>query len=354
MIENEPSVRPKLVTIGVPFYKRLDYLPNVLNMVAAQDYPSIELIISDNGQNGMKIREIIEANYRGAYKFRQNPSTVNMSVHFNQIIREASGDYFHLLNDDDEISPNFVSELVGQLELHPEASLAYARLEIINKEGVVVRKSKDNLPVILSGPDFIRATWERCEFNYYNVEGFITRTKLWQQNGGYPVFTSGNHTDNASVIKLCLDHHVAFSSKCVSRHRVHPEGCGWTVSMKAFAADSNDFLLWLDSDPTIQRFAARHFEQWQDLKRALVRMTWETYLWRWRDIYKYRLTTFEWVREAFRMPLLSAYYKKVAFIFWATAKGRVKRLFTHRFEERHDFFQESKSSDVRINGNEGG
>ena len=211
MTENKPSVRQKLVTIGVPFYKRLDYLPSVLRMVAAQDYPSIELIISANGENGTRVREIIEANYRGAYRFRENPSTVNMTVHFNQIIREASGEYFHLLNDDDEISPNFVSELVRQLELHPEASLAYARLEIINNEGVVIRKSNENLPTILSGPDFIRATWQRYEFNYQNVEGFITRTKLWQENGGYPVFTTGNHTDNASVIKLCLNHHVVFS-----------------------------------------------------------------------------------------------------------------------------------------------
>ena len=75
-------------------------------------------------------------------------------MHLNQIIREASGEYFHLLNDDDEISSNFVSELVGQLELHPEASLAYARLEIINKEGVVVRKSKDNFPSDCFGARF--------------------------------------------------------------------------------------------------------------------------------------------------------------------------------------------------------
>ena len=69
MIENEPSVRPKLVTIGVPFYKRLDYLPNVLRMVAAQDYPLIELIISANGENGARVQEIIKANYMGLIDF---------------------------------------------------------------------------------------------------------------------------------------------------------------------------------------------------------------------------------------------------------------------------------------------
>ena len=337
MIENKLSARPKLVTIGVPFYKRLDYLPSVLRMVAAQDYPSIELIISANGENGTRVREIIEVNYRGAYRFRENPSTVNMAVHFNQIIYEASGDYFHILNDDDEISPNFISELVYELERHPEASLAYARLEIINKEGVVLRKSKDNPPAILSGLEFIHAVWERHQWD--NVEGFLTRTKLWQQNGGFPVFTSGNHTDDASVIKLCLNHQVVFNSKCVFRHRVHPEGCGFTISSKELAGDSRDFLRWLDSDPTVQQFAAKNVKQWQDAKRVLVRMTWETYLLRWRNMYIHRLTTLRWAREAFRMPFFPVYYKQVLCVFRDTTIAWVKRLWTHQFEDRPDYFQ---------------
>ena len=342
------------MTIGVPFYKRLDYLPSILRMVAAQDYPLIELIISANGENGARVQEIIKANYSGAYRFRENPTTVSMTMHLNQIIREASGEYFHLLNDDDEISPNFVSELVRQLELYPEASLAYARLEIINNEGVVIRKSNENLPTILSGPDFIRATWQRYEFNYQNLEGFITRTKLWQETGGYPVFTTGNHTDNASVIKLCLNHYVVFSPKCVSRHRVHPEGCGWTVSLKELAAGSKEFLRWLDYDPTIQQFGAKHFAEWQKLKPVLARMIGETYLWRWRDIYKFKLGTLDWIREAFRMPLLPGYYRKVAVVFWAAAKHWLRGLFAGQAEEPHEFFQGNNTSDSRINGNEGG
>lgn len=340
---------PKLVTIGVPIYKRLEYLPSVLKMVASQDYSSLELIVSDNGQNGTKVREILEAQYDRPYKFRQNSSTVNVTLHHNQIIREASGEYFHLLSDDDEISPNFVSELVRQLELHPEAMLAYAKVEIINNEGMVLSKSKENVPAKLSGPDFIRALWQTHEFGFQNVEGFLTRTRLWKETGGYPNFTKGNHIDNAVVIRLCLNHYVVFSSECTYRHRVHPEGYGWTVSMKELAAASREFLRWLDDDPTIQQFAAAHFEQWQDLKQVLVRMTWETYLWRWKDIYQHKLSATRWAMEAFRMPFISAYYRRVASIFSGTAKARVKRLFANQPENRRDFFQgASKSSDTHI------
>ena len=94
----------KLVTIGIPVYRRLDFLPHVLNVVNSQDYPDIELIVSDNGMNGSTVHDIVKKYYFRPSRFRQNSSTVGMSIHFNQIINEASGEYFILLADDDEIS----------------------------------------------------------------------------------------------------------------------------------------------------------------------------------------------------------------------------------------------------------
>ena len=39
-----------------------------------------------------------------------------MHEHFNQLVQEATGEYFVLLCDDDQISANFVTELVAVLE----------------------------------------------------------------------------------------------------------------------------------------------------------------------------------------------------------------------------------------------
>ena len=133
---------PELVTIGIPIYKRLEYLPQILKIVEAQDYPSIELLVSDNGQNGDKIREILDANYSRPCTFRANPSTVSTATHFNQIVHAAAGKYFVLLMDDDEISSNYVSELVNQFQHFPGASIAFAVQENIDETGVVTKTSK--------------------------------------------------------------------------------------------------------------------------------------------------------------------------------------------------------------------
>ena len=310
----------KLVSIGVPLYKRFEYLPHILEIVAAQDYPSIELIVSDNGLNGPQLRDRIAALYPKPFRFRQNSATVDVAKHFNQIIQEASGEYCIILADDDEISDNYVSELVSQLERNPQASVAMARQEMINAQGKVIRKAEENLPAMLSGPEFILAAWRSYAFKFECFATFLARTRDLRENGGYQEFTRGNYSDNALLIKLCLDKGVVFSRKCVFRWRVVESSQGWSVNVRDLAAASCEFLRFLDRDPVLRQYAVAHPVQWRELKNCLVQMTWGTYLWRWRDIYRKRLTRWGWVRAAFALPFIPAYYREVR----RTFKERLK------------------------------
>ncbi len=320
------STAPKLVTIAVPVYKRLEYLPHVLKIVESQDYPAIELLISDNGMNGTKVRDIVQANYSRPFTFRQNPATVELSAHFNQLVEVASGEYFILLCDDDEISSNFVSELVQLLERHPEASVGVAKQQIIDSKGAFVRESKDTLPELLSGPDFIRGTWQKYEFNFECFATVVMKTREVKVCDGYLGFTRGTGNDNALLIKLCLNNYVVFSSNCVFRWRIDASSNGWSVPIQYLGASTREYLQFLDTDPVLRRFSATQPAVWQELRNALVRNEWVTYLWRWRDIYQSRLSAFQWVRAAFALPFIPAYYWRVASVLVESAMDRVKRL----------------------------
>lgn len=317
---------PKLVTIGLPIWKRLENLPHVLKIVEAQDYPSIELLVSDNGMNGTKVRDTVQANYSRPFTFRQNSSIAEISEHFNQIVHQAAGEYFVLLCDDDEISSNFVSELVRSLERFPEASLALARQEIIDENDVVVRKSNDIPRPLLSGAEFIRGTWQKYEFGFEGLVTNLARTSHILACGGYPNFTRGTGIDNALIIKLCLNSNVAFSREGVFRWRVYESSHGWSVSIKDLAASAKEFMGYLESDPGIRELAKRNPEQWKELKASLLRNEWQTYFWRWRDVYKPRLSYLEWIKAAFAMPLYLNYYRKVASVFRKEAKVQTMRL----------------------------
>jgi len=310
---------PHLVTIAIPIYKRLSTLPQALRSVALQDYPCIELIVSDNGQNGTKVKEIVEQCYPRPFRFRQNPVTVPISPHYNQMIEAASGEYCVVLDDDDTLSPDFVSELAGILDAHPEIAVALAGQEVVDETGKVLSRSSERLPPVLSGEEFIRS-WTKHGFACYTA--MLGRTSLMRELGGYEDFPRGTHSDDAMLIKLCLNGSIAFGQRCVFRWRVNDASYGWSMDCDALAEDTRQFLQFLERDSRIIAYAARKPEQWNELKPLLMRLGWHTYYERWAGLYQERMPFGKWVQAGFAMPYISDYYRAVRSTFFY--EGRAK------------------------------
>jgi glycosyltransferase involved in cell wall biosynthesis len=321
----------KLVTIGIPVYKRFNYLPSVLNIVASQDYPKIDLLISDNGMNGTAVREIVERHYHNSYRFRQNSSTVGISAHFNQILQDAAGEYVVILADDDEISSNYVSDLVSVLERHPEASIAFSIQESIDDAGNLIGKSKDTVPEILSGPDFIRAAWGTHEYKFTSFSTFLGRTEKVLAAGGFPIFWVAQGDEDALIVKTCLDNFVAFSTRSAFRKRYHGESDQYTMAIHDLARGLRDVLKLLDTDPRLSAYASSHPMEWAESKRYLVDNVWKTYYYRWVDMYRQRMTLVQWIMAAFEMPFIAEYYKAVGSTLVGPAIGQVKKVFPQAY-----------------------
>ncbi len=317
----------KLVTIAVPVYKRLDYVVDALRSVAEQDYPHIELIVSDNGENGTKVRELAERYYPRPFRFRQNPTTVPLPQHYNQLIDAATGEYFAFLDYDDMLSPNYVSDLVGILEARPDVAVALARVEVVDAAGAFLRTSSDRVPEFMSGPDFIRA-WTEYGFESYST--VLGRTSYIKEDGGHPNIPGGTHTDDAILIKLCLRGSVAVSQRSRFRWRYSPVSFGWSLKCASLAEDTRVYLEFLDQDPAMRRFAAQDPEQWRELRPRLMRLGWQTYFERWEGMYSVDAPVLQWLKGAFALPYISEYYSKVRVALWYGLRARflqsVKRL----------------------------
>jgi len=300
-----------VVTIGIPVYKRLGLLPNVLQSVNAQDYPDIELIVSDNGLNGSAVPEIIERNYFRPWRFRQNEVIAEMSRHFNQIIGEASGKYFLLLCDDDEVSPNFISEMVALLQRYPQASVALSRQEIMDEAGRTIRTSSEALPSLVSGPQFIRALWQTSQYKFAGLASFFARTEDLKTCGGYPELWKGHSHDDALVVKLCVDNYVAMSSRATFRFRIYDASHGLSISINDVARATRELLRFVNSDPKLRLFASAHPAEWREVKAIVDRMNWRCYYDRWSGIYRQRLSYRAWIKAAFALPFIPEYYAAV-------------------------------------------
>lgn len=317
----------KLVTIAVPVYKRLDYVVDALHSVAEQDYPDIELIVSDNGENGSKVRELAEQHYPRPFRFRQNPTTVPLPQHYNQLIEAATGEYFAFLDYDDMLSPNYVSDLVGILDTHPEVAVALARVDVVDASGKFLRASSDRIPEFMTGPEFIRA-WTDYGFESYST--VLGRTAYIKEDGGHPDIPGGTHTDDAILIKLCLRGSVAISQRSRFWWRYSPVSFGWSLKCASLAEDTRLYLRFLDHDPAMLRYANREPREWQAIRPYLSRLGWQTYLERWEGMYSERAPLLQWMKGAFAMPYIPEYYRFVRSALWHGLRRRailaVKRM----------------------------
>ncbi len=292
-------------------------------MVNGQDYPAIELLVSDNGMNGSTVRHLVEENCARPYRFRQNPTTVEMMPHFNQLLGEAAGEYFVLLPDDEEISPNFVSALIRRLQRYPKAVIAFGRQEIVDPAGAVL-DSFTGPGEAISGTDFIQMICQPSPFGFRQVSTFLARVRAMREAGGYPEFTRGVHSDTALVMKLCLSGSVAFASDCLWRNRLDEASCGLSISIRELASATREFIRHIRTEPTTIRYAAAHPLEWPKLERCLVRMARQTYLFRWSTIYKRRMAYWRWVLAALVIPPNLAYYSRAGCILFTDWKRRAR------------------------------
>jgi glycosyltransferase involved in cell wall biosynthesis len=114
------------VTVAIPTYQRPELLKRALACVVAQDYPNIELIVGDNATTGEAVAEVVAAVRErfGKLVLIRHPRNIGAYANFFSLLDAAQGEYFMWLADDDEVSPNYVSSLVGLLQVEPGAASA--------------------------------------------------------------------------------------------------------------------------------------------------------------------------------------------------------------------------------------
>jgi glycosyltransferase involved in cell wall biosynthesis len=100
------------VTIGIPTYNRANKtLPSTINSSLNQDYPNIEIIVSDNCSPD-NTEAIVRSFNDERIKYIRQKTNVGPNNNYNACLNAAKGDYFLLLRDDDLIDEDFVTKTI--------------------------------------------------------------------------------------------------------------------------------------------------------------------------------------------------------------------------------------------------
>lgn len=134
---DESADRP-LVTIGIPTFNRLAGLKRALESAQRQDYPNIQIVISDNASSDDTRAHCLtsrDADSRITY-IRQDMNT-GPENNFGVVLAGATGELFMWLADDDWIDPNYVSACAGYLVQHQDFVLAAGYAKYADGDGSV-------------------------------------------------------------------------------------------------------------------------------------------------------------------------------------------------------------------------
>ena len=96
-----------------------------LDSLVQSDYPNLEILISDNASTDDT--SVICREFAAHYphvKYSRSKVNIGIVKNFQKVLDKANGRYFVWVADDDWVAADFLSRLVSELELFPDAVLA--------------------------------------------------------------------------------------------------------------------------------------------------------------------------------------------------------------------------------------
>lgn len=166
----------ELISIIVPTYNSVAYLPDLLRDLIGQTYPNIEIIIIDDGSTddtGLLVSKYVQKDSRCRYFYQENAGP---SAARNVGIRIAKGDYILFIDSDDRVDLRIVEKLYNLLKSY-HADIAACKVEDIYEDDMY----------FFNNPVLEKVEFYNCEqatretLRGRNVTAFVT-SKLYSRH----------------------------------------------------------------------------------------------------------------------------------------------------------------------------
>jgi len=268
-MNNRGQINP-FVSICIPAYNAQRFIAETLESAVRQDYPYLEIVVSDDCSADRTL-EIVQAyEGRGVRLIRQSRN-LGMTGNMNAVIFASRGRYAVKLDSDDLLEPGYVSSLVRVMEAHPRVVFAHCACRLINAQGEFLGYERS-----IHG-SFVRPgleEWPRYVFGPRAVHLLMLRRSAFEAVGGYDesFIRSQDWKLERDLLKIG---DVYYHDQLLARYRCHDEGKPGLQLLRARAhlqhledMEKN----WPPAVPAkarLLRQARRHLARWLVLTAAL-------------------------------------------------------------------------------------
>jgi glycosyltransferase involved in cell wall biosynthesis len=170
-------------SVAIPAYKR-KFLYSCIDSIIKQDYSDFELIIvNDNSPEDLEtIIKLFDDHRIKYFKNEKNCGAEHVVDNWNICLSYASGDYFILMGDDDEMTTDYLSTFFNLIKSYPDQNVYHCRSFIIDDKSEVKRLSP-------SWPE-----WESVYENIWHrmnnlreqfISDFVYKKKFLDDNNGF-------------------------------------------------------------------------------------------------------------------------------------------------------------------------
>ena len=206
----------------VPTYNQPQYIEQCLDSALAQDYPNLEIVVSDDSSND-ETERIVQEKYIQDPKIKYFHNKVRLGRvgnYHHTLYEKATGEYALNLDGDDWLTDNtYISNAVEILEKHNDVVCVIANIcinYVASGEVYCLEHSFQN-DTILDGKQYLKLTSEKkAHFNHMSV---VYRRSLAMDIGFYNTDTVW--TDSQSLFRLIYLGKVAVLNKYVGTWRIH-------------------------------------------------------------------------------------------------------------------------------------
>ncbi|MDX2139804.1 MAG: glycosyltransferase family 2 protein [Chloroflexota bacterium] len=148
-----------LLSVVIPHWNAVRFLPTCLDALHRQTYPHIEVIIADNNSTDGS-RELVREQYSWV-RLVELDDNYGFTGACNAGMRVAQGEYVALLNNDTEVEPNWAAALVDAFARHPDVGSIASKMLLFDRR------------------DHIHTTGD-----FFTVDGRAGNRGVWQRDTG--------------------------------------------------------------------------------------------------------------------------------------------------------------------------
>jgi glycosyltransferase involved in cell wall biosynthesis len=255
-----------IVDVGIPAYRRPDYLTEAIESVLSQTLTRWRLFISEDGPGSSEVAAAV-APYLTDPRIHYSVAGERLGPPGNKniLLRAGSAPFVAILDDDDRWRPTVLTRRVSFLEEHPQCAFVFSAINEIDEQGRWLRETGFfGAEGVVESKDFVHRLLQGY---FVRPASLLVRRTAYQAVGQAFDESFPYIYDEEMWFRLAVRFPVGYLAECDADHRIHH-------SQDSFGVRPADQILrFLDrAEAVVERepWAA----QWSQRERNRTRSQW--------------------------------------------------------------------------------